>query len=161
MSEVEKLRALLAEARGALSQGCWNGRCCAVRARIDAALAGPVEDMEKAWHHSWRQERESNAELVRERDEARAEVERLRQIVSACASAIGNGSFASPECSLEFMSGIPAEIASEAKRGRGAYQRGAAAMREAVWLAVFSAINEARGVITAEISALPVPEDKP
>ena len=31
--------ALLHEARNALSQGCWNGSCCGVRARIDAALA--------------------------------------------------------------------------------------------------------------------------
>jgi hypothetical protein len=31
--------ALLSEARQALSQGCWNGSCCVVRARIDAALA--------------------------------------------------------------------------------------------------------------------------
>jgi hypothetical protein len=29
---------LLREARNALSHGCWNGSCCAVRARIDAAL---------------------------------------------------------------------------------------------------------------------------
>ena len=42
MSDVEKLRALLAEARDALSQGCWSGKCCTVRANIDAALAEPI-----------------------------------------------------------------------------------------------------------------------
>jgi hypothetical protein len=45
--------ALLREARQALSQGCWNGSCCVVRARIDAALAahrdeGSTEDV-VAW----------------------------------------------------------------------------------------------------------------
>jgi hypothetical protein len=35
----EELIDLLREARAALSHGCWNGSCCAVRARIDAALA--------------------------------------------------------------------------------------------------------------------------
>lgn len=41
MTENEKLRALLAEARRVLSANCDNGLCCAVRARIDAALAEP------------------------------------------------------------------------------------------------------------------------
>jgi hypothetical protein len=36
-----ELLALLRESRNALSQGCWNGSCCEVRARIDAALAEP------------------------------------------------------------------------------------------------------------------------
>lgn len=44
MSEIEKLRSLLAEARKALSYGCWSGSCCRVRAKIDAALAEPVAD---------------------------------------------------------------------------------------------------------------------
>jgi len=39
MSEVEKLRALLAEARVALSRECFSGECCGIRRRIDAALA--------------------------------------------------------------------------------------------------------------------------
>ncbi len=37
----EELLDLLREARNALSHGCWNGSCCAVRARIDAALSSP------------------------------------------------------------------------------------------------------------------------
>lgn len=44
-----------------------------------------------------------------------AEIGRLRQIVSDCASAIGNGAFAKPECSLKFMERIPVEIAAVAK----------------------------------------------
>ncbi len=44
MTEVKKLRALLADARGVLSRGCWSGECCRVRARIDAAFAEPVSD---------------------------------------------------------------------------------------------------------------------
>ena len=44
MSEVEKLRALLVEARDLLSKWCWSGTCCELRQRIDAALAEPVRD---------------------------------------------------------------------------------------------------------------------
>ena len=36
----------------------------------------------------------------------------LREIISRCATAIGNGSFASSEASLEFLGHIPMEIAS-------------------------------------------------
>ena len=39
-----ELLALLREARNALSQGCWNGSCCGVRTRIDAALAEGCPD---------------------------------------------------------------------------------------------------------------------
>lgn len=39
-----------------------------------------------------------------------AENAALRQIISYCASAIGNGAFASPDCSVEFMQGIPNEM---------------------------------------------------
>jgi hypothetical protein len=42
---------LLIRARNALSHGCWNGSCCDVRARIDAALpslqAAWTEDAER------------------------------------------------------------------------------------------------------------------
>lgn len=112
------------------------------------------------WHHEQERQR-----LTRERDEARAEVERLRQIVSASCAAIGNGSFAAPECSLEFMAGIPAEIAAETRRGREAYQRGAEAMRETA-AQIFDAplSTPGREVLLAwaeSIRALPVPEDKP
>ncbi len=41
--ETEALRALLVESRDALSQGCWNGKCCTVRDHIDAALAAMTE----------------------------------------------------------------------------------------------------------------------
>jgi hypothetical protein len=39
-----------------------------------------------------------------------AEIDRLREIISQCADAIGNGAFVSPNCSLEFMSLLPGEI---------------------------------------------------
>lgn len=40
------------------------------------------------------------------------ENKRLRAVVSACAEAIGNGSFCAPEASLEFMESVPGEIRS-------------------------------------------------
>lgn len=39
-----------------------------------------------------------------------AENARLRQIISECAAALGNGSGISPECSVEFMGHLPEEI---------------------------------------------------
>ena len=36
------------------------------------------EDMARAWQHAYEQAMDANADLLRERDEARAEVERLR-----------------------------------------------------------------------------------
>lgn len=41
----------------------------------------------------------------------RAENASLRQIIADCATAIGNGAAVGPECSLEFMSWLPKEIA--------------------------------------------------
>ncbi|MBU6278566.1 MAG: hypothetical protein KGN78_04925 [Actinomycetales bacterium] len=73
MTEVEKLRALLAEARGLLSKWCWSGTCCELRQRIDAALAEPVSVCTTCDAMSV-----SYAKMERERDEARAEIERLR-----------------------------------------------------------------------------------
>lgn len=43
-------------------------------------------------------------------DRLTRETESLRKIVSECTAAIGNGSFADPGCSLEFMARVPAEI---------------------------------------------------
>ncbi len=47
----------------------------------------------------------------RERDTLKAEVERLREIVSQCAAALPNGAFIAPTASLEFMGHLPNEIA--------------------------------------------------
>lgn len=41
---------------------------------------------------------------------AEAENSALRHIISDAASAIGNGAFIAPTCSIEFMSGLPKEI---------------------------------------------------
>ena len=82
-SENEKLRNLLAEAGLFAVDGCeCNWRCehKKLRERIDAALAEPVEDMERAWHHSYIQAQEAASRLERERNEAWAEVERLRSL---------------------------------------------------------------------------------
>ena len=90
-------------------------------------------------------------ELERELDAARNESKRLRQIVSSCAAAIGNGSFASPECSLEFMSKIPAEITAEIW---AAYRRGAVDMRESAAVSILP-------LMTSTIKNLPIPKGNP
>ena len=86
MTENEKLRALLAEAQKAIPQA-WNGRngkwCEEVQARIDAALAEPV-----AVHPS------SLTDVVtlleNEREEVRAEVERLTKAGDVICRMAGN-----------------------------------------------------------------------
>lgn len=40
-----------------------------------------------------------------------AENDRLRKIVSECATALGNGAYVGPECTIEFMGELPREIA--------------------------------------------------
>jgi hypothetical protein len=62
-SEVEKLRALLAEARGWVAPGSH------VRAQIDAALAEPVAD----WQQAHGEALAAWSKVSDERDEARAE----------------------------------------------------------------------------------------
>ena len=42
-----------------------------------------------------------------------SKVDRLKKILSDCASAIGNGSFASDDSSIEFLSHLPTEIRAE------------------------------------------------
>lgn len=43
----------------------------------------------------------------------KTEIQQLRKILSCCASAIGNGSFASEKSSIEFLGMIPNEIQAE------------------------------------------------
>lgn len=43
---------------------------------------------------------------------SQAEIERLRNIVSQCADALGNGAYIAPSASLEFMEKLPGEIQS-------------------------------------------------
>lgn len=45
--------------------------------------------------------------------EAKAEADALRKVVSECAEAVGNGSFCSPNASIEFMQSVPVEIKAE------------------------------------------------
>lgn len=141
MGEIEKLRALLAEAREFVAlfheAGCPDDQCegCAaandMTSRIDAALAEPVEGPLNVISRLQQQlhEAKSNADwlvqqALRERDEARAEVERLQ----------------------------------------GAYQRGAEAMREAAAQGLDRLLTKKKAtaiwVSPDEIRALPVPEDK-
>ncbi len=91
MSEVEKLRALLAEARAAMIDGVGTAydmeaidTAFSVAERIAAALAEPVKEESL---YGIREDRDSLRveikRLERERDEARAEVERLRNALAA------------------------------------------------------------------------------
>ena len=138
MTENEKLRSLLAEARGAIDES--YDRTALVR-RIDAALAEPADDYDIDADLRLHKEdrlrlRAENLRLTRERDEARAEVERLR--------------------SLKPIGTYSLDWNHEQERmavARAAYQRGAEAMREAAALAVLPSMAHV-------IRALPIPEDK-
>jgi hypothetical protein len=179
MTENEKLRALLAEARKALSQECWNGACCVVRQRIDAALAEPVENPVLAGFQTpayacldcghcdygltlvWqdgegsrsmctkcRQDRVDGVEravgsLVRERDEARAEVEKLRSHLTEAQ--------------------IARDMACDILQGAedAAYRRGAEAMREVAAVRVDGEGINVGPHFASIVRDLPIPEDKP
>jgi hypothetical protein len=157
-SENEKLRALLAEARkvvqGVLRAAnstpyaqwsCDQHRAEIVREAIDAALAEPVAECARcetlrdladkaAWAQGDAQRRMIKAQ--QERDEARAEVERLKRFVR--------------EESMPVARAI-------------AYKAGAEAMREAAAQDCIDLWGKGHlsGVLQAErIRALPLPEDK-
>jgi hypothetical protein len=100
MTEIEKLRALLAEAREFVilfhEAGCPEDQCegCAeandMTQRIDAALAEPVARLNpysvavaEMRGDAWQKQA---MQRERERDEARAEVERLRWLLSRAES---------------------------------------------------------------------------
>lgn len=151
MTENEKLRSLLAEAQSGLMcdryREAWE-RCdcavCAVKTRIDAALAEPVGDalewqtaITKALSESQERLADEVREARRERDEARAEAARRREE--------GEG------------------LLQYAFEAYVAYQRGAEAMREAAATLVSSNATgwASVGDMEAAIRALPLPEDKP
>ncbi len=161
MTENEKLRALLAEARA------WMGECdCRTKLispadnafleSIDAALAEPhwsSQVLNAALEHEAKQIRKSHSgfltQLQRERDEARAEVERLRKERDAACMAAGE--YSQDEVNEMTTDMIALRKAAE----RAAYQRGAEAMRE-------KAANAIPGHYSGDIiRALPLPEDKP
>lgn len=79
-----------------------------------ADLAKQVEAWE--WEHA------RYTEAAKALEAAKAENEKLRQIISACSAALNNGSFCSTRASLEFMAQVPVEIALEAtswREGKG------------------------------------------
>lgn len=135
MSENEKLRALLAEWRESLGDPCKETDCtfgpCVLAGRIDVALAEPVVDYQ------------------RERDEARAEAERLLTVASRLEVVQAQWE-KQADRNLRERDEARAEVAT-------AYQRGAEAMREAAMGAAWH--SSAMGV-HAKIRDLPIPEDK-
>jgi hypothetical protein len=78
MTENKNLRTLLADARAVLSANCDNGQCCGIRGRIDAALAAPPGPERSPLYPGEGTWSVFSEKVVAERDEARAEVERLR-----------------------------------------------------------------------------------
>jgi hypothetical protein len=202
MSEVEKLRALLAEARAAihlvLDIDALQGWACEavddappvddllrdIRQRIDAALAEPVkgyseglptdEPADAYVNGLW----EGMLTAQRERDEARAEVERLRGAKPELPPRPPDGD-GLPRYGIRW-NGPTAPIAVPMADGYwtpwhladAAYRRGAEAMREAAarecW-ALSDEMANVRGMLTEQgtaqnaatrIRALPIPEDK-
>lgn len=168
MSEAEKLRSLLAEARDALYPLSLSADGFAeMRQRIDAALAEPVvaSRMEKPSNTTWARfaydfrERAEKAE--RERDSARAEVERLKTALAGA------------ENSIKAHNEHEERLRSEASElAQEAYQRGAEAMREEAARKLQNSIEAVDGFlpdhttellqrIQSRIRALRLPEDRP
>jgi chromosome segregation ATPase len=192
VTQNERLRALLAEAR--VLHGC-HGVCVpeCIWSRIDAALAEPSEqeETEHAMHmrvragydktiaDSWRAK---VAEVEKERDEARSEVERLKAVVRNLEAGITaqdqvltdrynamlrerNEARAYAEDRNNEANNLQRHLnraASERDEARAAladaYRRGAEAMREAAMGAAWH--SNAMGVHN-KIRALSIPEDKP
>lgn len=187
MTENEKLRTLLMEAQSGLMcdryREAWE-RCdcvvCAVKTRIDAALAEPVEpsESEYAMHARIRADydktvadcwRAKVAEVERERDEARAlrtvEAEKARHEAALLKMRLSD---------LKHALGIDAagwfDRFKRAERERdearaevaAAYQRGAEATREAAAQVVEDADDGVplQCLADAGIRALPLPEDR-
>jgi hypothetical protein len=187
MAENEKLRSLLAEARRVLSMNCDSGLCCAVRARIDAALAEPMSDAAMAWQSV----KDLALSAARERDEARAEVERLKDDLDMVDSDLqiavkrltaecerlrrerDAACMAAGEYSQDDVNAMTTDmIALRKEYEKNAYQRGAEAMREAAAKVaqkraalyadtpVDKAWCRSAACVEEEIRALPTPEEK-
>ena len=184
MTENEKLRALLAEARGSLARHQFNpespacvlcggesgidvGRSCPyafdydLAKRIDAALAEPVVDPVQAWKdaNGYNDLLAAYSSTITERDEARAEVERLQERLGDKAE-VDSG-----RLSAAFTEGTLAAGDAMRSHSEMAYQRGAEAMREAAAEYVKNASHEdGLGMgsqrMESGIRALPLPEDK-
>ncbi len=168
MSENENLRALLAEARGWV--GGWSGilpvsaaAIDSLRQRIDAALAEPVARLNpysaavaEMRGDAWQKQA---MQRERERDEARAEVERLKahsEVRDRLTASEIRGLLAKLSDALHEGNKTRAEVAA-------AYQRGAEAMREAAAQEIERQVDAMmlRAGLAADIRDLPVPEDKP
>lgn len=168
MTENEKLRALLAEARALLLEARpTNARCdCTqckpidvINARIVAALAEPVagcgECAETKAALRWSDDIMPAIikKYRRERDKARSEAEVLRNALAGA-----NNSLAA-HISHEVQLRVECSEAQEE-----AFKRGAEAMREAAASCVGSdtaLLQTYRSVLEGRIRALPLPEDKP
>jgi len=166
MTEVEKLRALLAEAQNVLmhsfAQGLDDPHACSnMAAHINAALAEPVAECARcetlrdladkaAWAQGDAQRRMIEAQT--QRDEGRAEVERLQAELTR----VGRVEF-----DRGAKQGIDQALWASQTARETAFQRGAEAMREAAakWLADRELHQ---GYWCADvIRSLPLPEVKP
>jgi len=210
MTEVEELRALLAEARLWVGHNldCSTVVCdeCALSCRIDDALAEPVVDPVQAWKdaNGYDDFLDEYSSTVTERNEARAEVKRLTQALAMANQVSGvlcddcgwAMKFPNEPCRCEVVKQrdearakverLKAQIAAEAKDYSQddvnvmttdmiairkaavveAYRRGAEAMREKCAVYIQHASHEdgiGMGSQRMEmgIRALGLPEDKP
>jgi hypothetical protein len=151
MTENEKLRALLAEARGYVLEcfdECASADTLQMLCRIEAALAEPREDFVAIAAPAVRDELiqvlDNYSTLHRERDEARAEVERLKQEVRIAKHTVDMRT-----------------VKQQMKRNQEAFKRGAEAMREKAAHTAERFQNHLPLHIAPSIRALPLPEEKP
>ena len=154
MVDEKTLRALLAEARDALF--CCRGLTNTLD-RIDAALAEPVEGCARC--ETLRELADTAAaeqglaqrrmlEAQKQRDEARAEVERLQaELVRVARAEFDRGA----------KQGVEQALWASRTAQETAYQRGAEAMREA---AMGAAWHSAAMGLHKRIKEMPIPEDR-
>jgi hypothetical protein len=90
-----------------MDQRYWLDRRAAIIAALEAEGLQIRSDKDRVWLH-----RLSASPLPQEPREAALtdESKRLRQLLCDVLKALGNGSGASPECSMEFLSYIPEEV---------------------------------------------------
>ena len=181
-SEVEKLRALLAEARDELLSQHDPEDCCEMAARIDAALAEPREDFVAVAAPALRDELvrvlDNYSTHLRERDEARAEREQAKDqcayLDEKCStlSALCDSTRRELDEARANIERLKKAVDDSACDGLAiGFVRGAGAMREAIYLELkcppYDGCNDGRreehcdSCETADmIFEIPIPEDK-
>ena len=167
MGEIEKLRALLAEARRLVgflpTHPAGIDAVIGMQQRIDAALAEPVRGCESCGDKSYRELLDDNVRVRAERDEARAEVERLQRSCERL-TLLHKVALDRNDEAMKLCQEAVTQRDYFREKNRLAFQRGAEAMREAAYQAAYRNLIDGDDDVCADtcraIRTLRIPEDK-